>query len=64
MYLRTLANQIHWSFMLDSSFNLGSTTLQFIYLSKVPLVRLSIGVLTPDIVADVIEMESKSLSSE
>ena len=48
--------------MLDSSFNFGSTTLRFIHLSKVPLVHLSIGVLTPEVAADIIKMESKSLS--
>ena len=48
--------------MLDSSFNLGSATLRFICLSKVPLVHLSIGVLAPEVAADIIKMESKSLS--
>ena len=64
MYLQTSANQNHWSFMLDSSFSLGSTTLQFMHLSKVPWVHLSMEVLAPKVMTNVIKAESKSLSSE
>ena len=64
MYLQTLTNQIHWSFVLDSSFNFGSMTLQSIYPLVVPLVHLSKEVLIPEVVADIIEMELKSLSSK
>ena len=64
MYLWTSANQIHWSFMLKSSFGLGSATLQFMHLSKVPQVHLSIEVLVLEVATDVIEAESKLLSSE
>ena len=64
MYLQTLANQIHWSFVLESLFSLGSATLRFMHLSKVPWVHLSMEVLAPEVATDIIKAESKSLSSE
>ena len=64
MYLWTSANQIHWSFVLESSFSLGSVTLWFMHLSKVPQVCISMGVLMPEIMTDSIKAELKLLSSE
>ena len=64
IYLLASASQIHWSLVLEPSFNLGSMIFQFIHLSKVPSVCLFLVALALEVATDVMETESKSLSSK